>query len=227
MREPSAFSWLSAAGWLILSGRADALGEIRALALSRCDANGDLAYISLNGDQGDALMEDMAELGAGSGYLVDLDEADNNEIYERLSEAAMIVVEADCAGEGLLRALKSTAAHAMKAALERGSLVLLEGAAAAAAGAQVLDPAGATKSGLGFVKRALVLADSPGMIDQAELRALRSRMPEVTFISLPAGAALALGPDGRMETWGEAQVSVSLGSLALAQPESANAWALE
>ena len=227
MREPSAFSWLPAAGWLILSGSADSLGEIRALALSRCDASGDVAYVALGSDQGDALMDDMAELGAGSGYLVDLAEADNNEIYERLSEAAMIVVEADCAGDGLIRALKPTAAHAMKAALERGSLVLLEGAAAATAGEFALDNAGATKAGLGYVKGALILTDAPGIFDNTSLYALRSGMPELTFISLPAGAALALGPAGRMETWGEAQVSVSLGSLALAQRETEDALALE
>ena len=79
----------------------DALGEIRARALSRYDGSSDIAYISLAADLGDALMDDMAELGAPSGYLVDMDDGDNNEIYERLSAAGMIVIEADRNAEAL------------------------------------------------------------------------------------------------------------------------------
>ena len=225
MRAAPPFSWLATPGWIILSGSADALGEIRARALSRCDASGDIAYISLAPDRGDALMDDLAELGAASGYLVDLDEADSNEVYERLSNAAMIVIEAPASCPGLLPLLRITAAHAMKEALQRGALILLEGAAAAALGEFALEAGGALAAGLGYVQNTLICAQSAEADEQASLMELRRDMPEATFVTLPGGAALALGPGGAIETWGERQVSISLGSLAMmpagGQPERA------
>ena len=216
MRETAPFSWQAANGWLVLSGSADSLGEIRARALSRCDASGAIAYISFADDLGDALMDDMAELGAASGYLVALEAGDNNEIYERLNSAAMIVIEAGGAGGELCRLIRRTAIHAMKDAFHRGSLILLEGAAAACAGEFMLDAAGQTAAGLGFVQNALIAADTLSVSENAMLRAARLQMPDAAFIGLAPGAALALGPDRAIETWGERQVSISLGNLALA-----------
>lgn len=219
MRESAPFSWQAASGWLVLSGSADSLSEIRARALSRCDASGAIAYISLAGDLGDTLMDDMAELGASSGYLVDLEEADNNEVYERLDNAAMIVIEAPGAGDELCRLLRRTGIHAMKNALNRGSMILLEGAAAACAGEYMLDAAGQVAAGLGFVQNALIVSDTPGLSENERLRAVRLQMPAAAFIGLAAGAALALGPDRAIETWGERQVTISLGNLAPAPAE--------
>ena len=226
MRPAAPLSWHEAQGWLILSGRADALSEIRARALSRCQASGDIAYISLAPDQGDALMDDMAELGATSGYIVDLFETDNNEIYERLSNAAMIVIEAEDAGDQLLPLLRSTASYAMKQAWQDGSLILLEGAAAATAGERMLDDRGQLNKGLGWVKGVLMAPDSPGIDDSASSR-LRREMPDLTIVSLPPGSALALGPMGSIETWGERQISISLGKGILAQAKSAGEAMLE
>ena len=219
MRATTPFGWQAASGWLVLSGSTDALGEIRARALSRCDASGAIAYVSLAGDLGDALMEDMAELGATSGYLVDLEESDNNEIYERLNSAAMIVIEAPCAGDELCRLMRRTAIHAIRDALNRGSLVLLEGAAAACAGEHMLDASGGISTGLGLVHNALIAADTSSVSQNETLRAARLQMPDAAFIGLAAGAALALGPEGSIETWGERQVSISLGNLVTAPGE--------
>lgn len=214
------FSWLATSGWLALSGSADALSEIRARALSRCDASGAIAYISFADDQGDSLMEDMAELGAHSGYLVDLDEADNNEIYERLSNAGMIVIEAPAWRRDLPRLLRRTAVHAMREALQGGALILLEGAAASAVGEFALDMCGQVGAGLGLAGNALVHAEGLDNDDAVLLGALRRRMPEATFVTLPPGSALVLGPGGVIETWGERQVSISLGTLAMSEADS-------
>ena len=221
------FSWRASNGWIVLSGRVDALSEIRARALSRCDASGAIAYISLNADLGDALMDDMAELGAASGYLVDLAEGDNNEIYERLSSAAMIVIEADCPSDRLERLLRHTALHAMNEALNRGALILLEGSAAATAGEFILDSSGRLAAGLGFVQNALIASDAQA-ISQAELlRSVRLQLQGKSLLGLAPGSALALGPAGRIETWGEAQVSISLCDLAAHSIEAEQDWALE
>lgn len=222
----SPFSWQAENGWLVLSGGVDALGDIRGRALSRSEASGDIVYISLADDLGDSLMDDMAELGATSGYLLDIEEADNNEVYERLSGAVMIVIEANGRGPDLLRLLRRTAVHPLKDALNRGGLVLLEGAAAATAGEYSLDSAGQIVAGLGLLQGALVVADSFGF-DDKHLRSIQLQWPKVTFLSLAAGTALVLGPDGAIETWGDRQVSISLGDLAGAFAESERDWAVE
>ena len=87
--------------------------------MSRYDGSSAIAYISLAGDLGDALMDDMAELGAPTGYLVDLEEGDNNEIYERLSSAGMIVIEAEPDAEALRSLMSQTVLSALKSALDQ------------------------------------------------------------------------------------------------------------
>ena len=206
MSDLAPLKWLPSNGWIVLSGRADPLSEIRAQALSRHNPSGAIAYISLADDLGDALMDDMAELGAASGYLVDLEEQDNNEIYERLSGAAMIVIDAAEQGDRLVRLLRRTAIHALKEALNSGALLFLEGAAAALAGEFILTADDRIESGLNLLQNALVATDSSG----DALLAARDELPDAIFLGLATGAAFVLGPAGQIETWGEAQVSISL-----------------
>lgn len=214
MADLAPLKWLPSNGWIVLSGRADPLSEIRAQALSRHNAGGAIAYISLADDLADELMDDMAELGAASGYLVDLEEQDNNEIYERLSGAAMIVVDAAEQSGRLLQLLRRTAIHALKEALNRGALLFFEGAAAALTGEFVLAADDRIGSGLNLLQNALVATD----VSSDSLRAARHELPDAVFLGLATGAALVLGPEGQIETWGEAQVAISLADPTRANP---------
>lgn len=214
MSAAAPFSWFDSIGWLVLSGIPDALSEIRAQALSRYDGAGAIAYISLAGDLGDALMDDMAELGAPAGYLVDMEAGDNNEIYERLAAAGMIVIEAPQDSALLERLMTQTARSALKSALERGALILLEGRAAAIAGEHWLNDCGHLIAGLNFVQNTLIVA-SPESAKTGELsRHVHHELPEVSIIGLARGSALALGPARRIETWGDGEVTLSLPSPA-------------
>ena len=210
MSAGAPFSWLDSNGWLVLSGRPDALSEIRAQALSRYDAAGAIAYISLAGDLGDALMDDMAELGAPTGYLVDLEEADNNEIYERLSAAGMIVIEAAHDPELLQRLMTQTATSALKSALERGGLILFEGAAAAIVGEHRLTAQGELTAGLNFVHKVLISTSLDGGAEGELARNVHYDLPDVSIMGLRPGSALALGPAQQIETWGDGEVTISL-----------------
>lgn len=210
MSTATPFSWLDSNGWLVLSGKPDALGEIRACALSRYDGSSAIAYISLAADFGDALMDDMAELGAPSGYLVDLDENDNNEIYERLSAAGMIVIEADGNAAALAALVSQTVISALKAALERGALILFEGAAASIAGERRRNAAGEWAAGLNFIQNALIWPSAGCDAQDAMLRAEDGAPLDVPVMVFAPGAALALGPAGQIETWGEGEVTISL-----------------
>lgn len=210
MSDLAPLKWPPSQGWIVLSGRADPLSEIRAQALSRHNASGAIAYITLADDLGDELMDDMAELGAASGYLVDLEAHDNNEVYERLSGAAMIVVDAAEQGDRLLRLLRRTAIHALKEALNRGGLLFFEGAAAALVGEFILAADNRIASGLNLLQNALVATDVSSIAGDEALRAARSELPDAIFVGLESGSALALGPEGQIEAWGERQVAISL-----------------
>lgn len=212
MTERGPFIWQESPGWIVLSGAADPLGETRALALSRANAGGDIAYISLSDDMADALMDDMADLGAPTGYLVDLEAADNNAVYAGLIEADLIVIDAAASPDRLLRLMRQTAVHALKEALQRGALLLFEGESVAIAGEYFLMPDGNFESGLGYVSAALIKHDDGPKSDEASLRA-RLALPEVVLIGIAPGAALALGPGGQLETWGDSDITISLSDM--------------
>ncbi len=203
--------WLESCGWLVLSGSADPHSEIRALALSRCDASGAVAYISLAEDYGDALMDDLAELGAPAGYLVDLADQDNNEIHERLSGAGMIVIEAGDDLHRLKRLMTQTVAHAIKGALQDGALVLFEGAAATLAGSYYLDPSGQVASALKIVEEAYVAVDVSSFLETETAQLLFQKRPDAVGVAIDKGSALVLGPNQQIETWGDKQITFSLG----------------
>ncbi len=209
MEAQSPFSWHSANGWIVLAGPPDALSEARAAALSRASDLGAVAYVSMAADLGDALMDDFAELGAPTGYLVDLEESDSNAIYERLSGAGMIVLEAGGQAAQLLRLMRGTAGHAIKAALELGALVMFEGEAAAIAGERVAVAGGA--KGLCLVESAIIAPAEDSALEHAAARQVYGDSPDLVYIGLPAGSALALGPAGQIQTWGPARAVIGLG----------------
>jgi hypothetical protein len=214
MFQAAPFSWPDTLGWLVLSGSPDSLSEIRAQALSRYNAAGDIAYISLASDLGDALMDDMAELGAPAGYLVDLDDLDNNEIYGRLSTAGMIVIEAKDQAPGLERLLTQTVTSALKSAFECGALILFEAAAAAIAGEHRLTGNGAIAPGLNFLQNALIAPNAGALAENELMRNIHSDLPDLSIMGLASGSALALGPSQQIETWGDGPVTINLGDPA-------------
>ena len=213
MREGLPLSWHDSGGWIVLSGRADPLSEIRALALSRHSVGGAVAYIADDEDRADGLMEDLAELGAPAGYLVDLAEGDNNEIYERLSAAGMVVVSAEELSDRFRQLATHTVSHALREALQRGAVIMFEGAAAGLAGEFAAGADGNIAGGLKLVSNALFLPGVGSIVEDAQAFVLRRDLPEATLIGLEEGAALVLGPDQRIETWGEGRVTISLSDL--------------
>lgn len=210
MLADAPFTWLDSNGWLVLSGPPDALSEIRAQALSRYDGAGALAYISLAPDLGDALMDDMAELGAPAGYLVDLEDPDNNEIYQRLSAAGMIIIEAHRHPDRLRNLMSHTVASALKSALEHGAVILFEGEAAALAGQHQLTAAGELTAGLNFVGNALVATVADNAAESTLARNIQRQLPHSSILGLARGAALALGPARQLETWGAGDITITL-----------------
>lgn len=212
MLEKIPFSWLESNGWLVLSGSKDSLSEMRAQALTRVNADGAVAYISLSGDLGDSLMEDMAELGAPTGYFVDLEDDDNNAIYERLSTASMIVIEPNDSIYVLRKLMSQTVIRAMKEALNLGALILCEGIASNVMGELIMTEDGQISKGLSFVNNVFISSDVDSILDSMDMQRVYETEPQTVFIGIPQGSALVLGPENYIETWGENQVTISLGS---------------
>jgi hypothetical protein len=68
MNQQGPLRWITGKGWLILSA-ASPDSDIRSQTLARADAEGVVVYASFADDRGDALMDDMEDLGAITGYL--------------------------------------------------------------------------------------------------------------------------------------------------------------
>jgi hypothetical protein len=212
MLERIPFSWLESNGWLVLSGSVDTLSEIRAQALSRVNVDGAIAYISLARDMGDSLMEDMADLGAPTGYYVDLDDDDNNEIYERLRTASMIVIEPGANIDLLKKKITQTVIQAIKEALNLGAFILFEGIASNLVGEHISTADGQITKGLKFINNVYISTDVDSVLDIEDVQKVVAVAPETVFIGIQRGSALILGSNGYIETWGEKQVTISLGT---------------
>lgn len=212
MASNAVLRWQDGHGWLILAGNAS--DEIHAMALTRASADGGVAYIVWGGvqsQQAENLLNDLEDLGAPTGYLVDITVEDDTTIQTQLAEAGIIILSGASGLEAMRSGLLGAAVAGIEQALQRGALVLAEGSTASLAGRWMMTESGEIKSGLDWLKDAVVL---PNIIDAAEARSSRTVLdlePSAIAIAIGAGSALALGPNGEVETWGSRQVAIALG----------------
>ena len=214
MPTRNVFHWIDGRGWLVLSGGPDRAGELRALALERAAADGGVAVISVSGvDAGEKLLDDLADLGAPSGYLVDLASEDDETIQSKLAEAGMVIIEGGATANDVRSSLYGAAIAGIQKAYENGAVILVEGTSAMVFGEWVRQASGELTAGLEWLKSALILLGAD-VAEQAK-KALISQ-PEAIAVGIGLGSALALGPDGEIETWGKKEITVLLGSKYIA-----------
>ena len=196
-------SWPDGVGWLVLSGGNSPAAIIRASALARCGP-GPIAYLAIGGDlqPAQAALDDLEALGAASGYLVDPDREEDEDIAELLGDASLIVLADGPATEALLRQLMGPLGGALAAAHEAGAFVLAEGQSAAAFGSFV-EIEGELLPGLGWLDGALISVGNEV-----------SGHTSATDICLHIGreSALALGPAAILELWGEGDARITFSS---------------
>jgi hypothetical protein len=216
MPQHQIFKWLDGRGWIVLSGRLDTqgadIGDIRSLVLARSAADGGVACISLAGGATDAemMLEDLEELGAPAGYVVDVLSEDDDTIHNRLAEAGLIVIDSAPDAETACSALIGAPIDGIQAAFSNGAIVLVEGYSASAFGSWVSQNNGKIVSGLEWLEGALVLPVDDSVASHARL--VLEAQPAAYAIGVGQGSALALGPDGEVQIWGRGQVSVALGA---------------
>jgi hypothetical protein len=214
MPSRNVFHWIDGRGWLVLSGGPDRAGELRALALERAAADGGVAVISIAGvDAGEKLLDDLADLGAPSGYLVDLASEDDETIQSKLAEAGMVIIEGGATASEVRSSLYGAAIAGIQKAYENGAVILVEGTSAMVFGEWVRQASGELTAGLDWVQSALILLGAD-VAEQAK-KALVSQ-PEAIAVGIGVGSALALGPDGEIEPWGKKEITVLLGSKYIA-----------
>lgn len=209
MNQQGPLRWIDGAGWLIFAGGADS--DIRAQALGRAEADGVVAYVSLADDRGDALMDDMEDLGAPTGYLVDFVADRGETLKEHLTEASIIVLETGSSLNVMMQTLSDSAIAALRDAYERGAVLLIEGLAINGFGRWWITDDGDVYNGLSwlenvFLEPSAAIADDSVMV-QDVLRAYA----EAITIEISEESALVLGGTGRVELWGKQQVKISLG----------------
>ncbi len=204
--------WRKGEGWLVLSGGGDfssgETGDIEAQALGLAPVGQPIAYIWAAGDveAADRHLAALEEMGAPTGYLVDVLTEDDDTLRTQLGDAAMIIVGEGPALETLRSGLLGAAHEAIISAYEHGAVVLGIGQGAAIFGSILPQ-----NDGLGWLERAAIIPgyERAGRADQ--MRALLLAHPDSYGLGIESGSAVALGPNGVLEVWGRRQITVTLG----------------
>lgn len=210
MAENKVLRWRDGRGWLVLSGGVMLESEVRARVLERALVEGGVAYIAVNAPAGSDALSDMEDLGAPTGYWVDVQTEDDVALRKQLSEAGIIVIEDTTTPETLRSSLVGAALEGLLDAYERGAVVLLEGRSASVFCAwYVLD--GAVFEGLNWLENALFMPAVTSITESAPARGFLEGQPQAVAVGAGVGSALVLGPAGEVEIWGERQVTIALG----------------
>jgi cyanophycinase len=168
---------------------------------------------------GEALLEYFVELGGPSGYILPIHsaaDAQRAENCQLLAEAGLVYIDDGPDLLGLIRTLReSPALAALGYAFDDGAAIVGMGAGAIALGAWAVDQdvADQIEPGWDWLPDVIVEPYFAGAESSNRLRALLNAHPNCLGLGIPAGVALALGPDGRVETVGEGQVTVVLGKV--------------
>jgi len=208
-----------ARGWLVLlggsSGTWPPTEPVDRAAIERMP-RGPIAFVPAAGcppDYGESFLATYARLGAPDGYVVevrDLASARDARNAALLKDAGLVYF-----GGGdttrLLAAMTGTPAlDAVAAAYERGAVIVGMSAGAIALAAYGVSLSAGVLQGWGWLPDALVSVHHTPARDEALARAHRDR-PGTVAIALPEHAALAIGPDGEVEEWGEPGIGITSG----------------
>lgn len=211
MPQVNVIRWRDGAGWLVLSGGGEHGADVEAQALARIGPGEPIAYIWAAGDveSADNHLTVLDDLGAPTGYLVDVLTEDDETIKRQLSEAGMIILGDGPNPDRLRSALVGAALEGLSAAFAHGGVILGIGSGAAVLGS-FLDSA-KDAPGLGWVSGAIIAPHYDQAEAPARLRDLLQQHPEAYGLGIGPESALALGADGRIEAWGERQITITLG----------------
>ena len=215
MPQANIFRWQAGLGWLVLSGGGPLESEdnvsIEAAVLNHTVSQGPVAYIWAASDleSADHHMDLLRDLGARTGYLVDIVTEEDTAIFKLLSEAGVIILGDGPRQETLRDALAGAALRGIEEAFNLGATLYAVGQSAALAGAyisegDVLIPG---FSWLAAFRHPARLHNRPGGTTARCVQQVENGYG----LGIGQGAALAFGPLGEVEVWGNKAITVSLG----------------
>jgi len=220
MTRAGPLSWATGLGWFVLHGGRGPQGEGQAQIddriLALADFSRPIVYLPTAGESpavGESILEDYASLGAPRGYVVPVFEeagARREENCTLLAEAGVVIL-----GDGdalrLVRVLKdSLALRGIAEAFISGAVIAGVGAGAACMGERLVraDGPDGSEQGWGWVESAVIIPRFTGSAQQSDLQALLRARPGLIGLGIPQETALALGPQGEVETWGLSEATV-------------------
>lgn len=203
--------WLDGEGWLVFSGGNDALSTIRSAALARMEAEGDVVYLGVDDSAADELIDDMGELGAPAGYLVNVLTEDDDTIRSYLGDAGLIVVPDALPPAEWKSVLSGAAIAGIQHAYEHGAVVLIEGAAASVFG-QLFVVVNQGTEGFDWLNGAFLVTGVSSISEAPLAREILAAEAASIAVGIGVGSGLAVGPHGQVETWGNRQVTIALGA---------------
>lgn len=226
MTQAGPLQWRTGAGWLILAGggrwQTGETGSVDAAALGWADLDCPIVVLLTAGGssaEGEALLEYYGEMGGPSGYILPIHtraDAQRTESYQLLAGAGLIYISDGPDLIGLIQTLhESPALAGLECAFDNGASIVGMGSGAVALGAWVAsqDATGQGVAGWGWLPGVIVEPHFTGTESSDRLRSLLNTHPNCLGLGIPDGTALALGPNGRVETLGEGQVTVVLGKV--------------
>ncbi|MEX1254633.1 MAG: Type 1 glutamine amidotransferase-like domain-containing protein [Dehalococcoidia bacterium] len=216
-------SWRSGAGWIVLIGGTSdewrATEAIDRAAIDLMDRERPIAFMPAAAcppDYGESFLETYRRLGAPAGYVVpvlDRASASDPANAELLRRAGLIYFGGGETVELLKSVTGTPALEALAAAHDAGAVIvgMSAGAIALAERGVPLNPSIGVLQGWAWLARAVVsVHHTPAR--HAGLRAALLEHAGMLGIGLPEDAAIALGPDGQLQAWGQAELTVIAGA---------------
>jgi hypothetical protein len=209
MPQASLFKWRDGRGWLILAGGGTPGNDVETLALQKTPPGDPVVYIFAASDieQGDKHLNILEDAGAASGYLLDVIAEDDVTIREQLKEAGLVILGDGANLAGLRGGLVGAAIETIEKAYAEGASILAIGAGAALLGAHYLNDKGELRPGFGWLHDSIIIPPNSTI----ETEPILIQHPENYVIALGRESALAFGPNGEVERWGEAGTRIALG----------------
>jgi len=222
MPQRGPLQWIDGEGWLILSGGGDwRKGETDAIdahILSIANLDRPMVVLLSEDDQesGHSILEHYAALGGPGGEILTLGGAQrqalNKPRFLSLIAEAGILYLGGAEPWILARSLQNTLALAQilkgYGTLQELLIVGADGGAAAL-GAWIAKPGPeiVAAPGLGLVRTAIIAPHFANTREDSTLRSQLQLHPSFVGLGIPCGAALALGPQGQVETWGQGEIT--------------------
>jgi cyanophycinase-like exopeptidase len=213
--------WRQGSGWLVLiggsSGTWPPTEPIDRAAIERMNSAAPIAFVPAAGcppDYGESFLETYARLGARDGYVVsvrDSASAHDQENARLLQRAGLIYFGGGDTRLLLASMAGSPALDAIVSAYEAGAVVVGMSAGAIALAAYGVSLGAGVLAGWGWLPKTLVSVHHTPARDEALALALRDH-PDTVAIALPEHTALAVGPSGEVQHWGEPGITITPGA---------------